>query len=266
LKMLNDAHKLTKTGAPADLEKMLLVMTNARKVVQHCRSKNPHKVIFMLISGRSEPWYMHNSRTLLTSLSKKVDAGTECDETHHSSLSANSGGTSSSSASSSSSSIGSSSSSNTEEDCGGGEWGIPNKVEVAKKYAKSQSFSEANIAAATVLVTHAMVNLKNSQYWGGDKGMRRALTDLRIRLAETTAAPPPMSRRALELLNEAHASNKALALCELEKVLLLMTDACKVIQHKLLFSLVSGRSELWFGKNARALLIKLTAAAAAASD
>ena len=95
-------------------------------------------------------------------------------------------------------------------------------------------------------------------------GVQRALADLRIRLIETTA--PPGAKRALQLLNEARASNKAVALSELEKMLLVLSDASRVVQHKLLFSLISGRSELWYGKNARAQLAKLAAASSASCD
>jgi hypothetical protein len=94
--------------------------------------------------------------------------------------------------------------------------------------------------------------------------VQRALADLRIRLAHAPA--PPAAKRALELLSEARGCNKALALSELEKMLLVMADAGNVVQHKLLFSLISGRCELWYDKNARTLLARLATLGTAADS
>jgi hypothetical protein len=62
--------------------------------------------------------------------------------------------------------------------------------------------------------------------------------------------------RAMQLLDDAHASNKILGLCGVEQLLFVVVKSTKVIRltrqtnpHKLLFTLLSGRSTTWWEKN-----------------
>jgi hypothetical protein len=252
LELLDEARDHEKTAALNKWEKLLFVMSSACKVVQHMRMKSPHKVIFLLISGRSERWYRKDAQALLTTLSTSKSIP-DADEGQLGASSSGSGSDTSGTAATSD--VGNALAVVAET---GGEWAFPDKVKIVKNYATKMGVPDTDVSAAIMLVKHGMLDLSSTLYRDGHPGVQRALVDLRTRLAASTE-PPPLAKRALELLDEAHNHDKAVALSAVEKLLLIVSDASKVVKHKLLFSVISGRSELWYGKNARALLTRLSA-------
>ena len=70
LNMLNDARNRKVITAPlSDLEHLLFVLCKAAQHKAMQRMKDPHKVAFTLLSGRSERWYDNGHQALLIKLS-----------------------------------------------------------------------------------------------------------------------------------------------------------------------------------------------------
>ena len=71
LAILEDAHKTNKmTGLTAD-EQLLFVAIKSTRVFHTPYTKNPHKSLFMLLSGRSASWWDKNHTRMLASIANQ---------------------------------------------------------------------------------------------------------------------------------------------------------------------------------------------------
>jgi hypothetical protein len=69
LDLLDHAHKSNKMAGLSDEEKLLFVAIKATKVFHTPYTINPHKSLFMLLTGRSANWWDNNHARMLRSIS-----------------------------------------------------------------------------------------------------------------------------------------------------------------------------------------------------
>ena len=137
---------------------------------------------------------------------------------------------------------------------------IKEELELAKKHMAG-IFSKNDFHAAETLVDYCTANL-GPLYAGGQQ---RALQDLQSWLnGNPSEAQSSIKTRALNMLTEAREHDKRLALCDLEHLLFVVCKSNVQKPHKrmadprkLVFMLLSGRSERWYDNNHMALLHKL---------
>ena len=129
-------------------------------------------------------------------------------------------------------------------------------------------FTKNDFDAAEELVEFCMSNL--GPLFIGDQ--QRALEDIHNWLgSDPTEAPTSMASRALEMLIEAREYDKRLPLSDLEHLLFVVCKSAKTIPAagmkrghrmadpcKLVFMLLSDRSERWYDNNHKSLLVKLS--------
>ena len=138
---------------------------------------------------------------------------------------------------------------------------IGNQLELAMKRMAGK-FPKDDFRAAETLVEYCMWNL-GSLYVGGQE---RALQDLQRWLnGNPNEAQSSLKTRALNMLTEAREHDKHKALSDLEHLLFVVCKSAvqKIRERmadprKLVFMLLSGRSERWYDNNHKALLEKLS--------
>jgi hypothetical protein len=141
------------------------------------------------------------------------------------------------------------------------------QVELAKKYMAT-IFTKNDFQAAETLVDYCMSNL--GVIYVHDKAA--ALQDLQSWLnGKPDEAQSSLKSRALTMLNEAREHNKQQALSNLEHLLFVICKDAKTIGAaemkrrknfpdpcKLVYTLLSGRSERWYDNHHKALMEKLS--------
>jgi hypothetical protein len=69
--MLDDAHKANKMAGLSGDEQLLFVAIKSTKVFHTPYTKNPHKSLFTLLTGRSAGWWDKNHTRMLASIARQ---------------------------------------------------------------------------------------------------------------------------------------------------------------------------------------------------
>ena len=136
-------------------------------------------------------------------------------------------------------------------------------IELAKKHMAT-IFNNNDFDAASTLADYCMSNLA-MLYIDQERALQRLQAWLNGKPNEPQSS---LKSRALELLTNAREHNKALGLSDIEHLLFVICKAAKsgshqksghrmTDPHKLVFMLLSGRSERWYDNGHKALLEKL---------
>jgi hypothetical protein len=132
---------------------------------------------------------------------------------------------------------------------------LPEQLDAAKQ-AVGKQFNQSDFDAAELAVNMALIGLGNPLLQA-----ERGLSVLRERLR---ACNNLTGERAMQLLDNAHASNKTSGLSDVEQLLFVVVKSTKVIHfahqtnpHKLLFTLLSGRSMTWWDNNHTRMLLTI---------